>query len=342
MPQLNVSRASELDEEHQREVVDVYQEGYPETGLEEDEFLNQIRSPNQELYVISLDTGDKKKPVAAGMIEFSYDDFDAQLSDAVVKPELRGKGLGKTLFNLRNERAMERGNGRVYTWASTDYPGVQAIAAQNGYVPAGIEVEEKPPNGETPSKNILMVNPDTLQDRSRELYATESTIDTLEGLLNGTQLGESVDREINLLEPQEQVETGYLVSTESGHGGYISFGIEGVGSQEKEFHQQNIYRKVSSGTIDDAMNESPHTEIQPKISVNISSTNASPVMETLVEKGYQPTTIQLDTPLTTKQPSPENTVDDLIFEKTNETHQLGTTEKVEKWLDEMNLPAEPR
>lgn len=226
MSQLNVGRASELDEDHQREVVGVYQEGYPETGMEEDEFLNQVKAPNQELYVISLDTGDEERPVAAGRVEFKYEDLDAQISDAVVKPELRGKGLGKTLFNVINERAMERGNGRVYTWASTEYPGVQAIAAQNDYVPAGIEVEEKPPNSETPSKNILMVNPDTLQDRSRELYATESTIDTLEGLLNGTQLGESVNREINLLEPQEQVETGYLVSTESGHGGYISFGIE--------------------------------------------------------------------------------------------------------------------
>ncbi|EHK01400.1 hypothetical protein HRED_08523 [Candidatus Haloredivivus sp. G17] len=39
--------------------------------------------------------------VAAGRINFSYDDMDAQLSDAVVHPDLRGKGLGKMLFNLR-------------------------------------------------------------------------------------------------------------------------------------------------------------------------------------------------------------------------------------------------
>lgn len=332
---LNAKQSSEMNNEEIQELVGLYEEGYPGAGMNYEAIKSNQNNSDDETYALSVNTNQGERYVAAGRIEFSYDDMDAQISDLVVHPNLRGKGLAKTLFDITNKRAKNRGNGRVYTWASADTPAIQHIAAENGYIPSGTELETVDMNGD-PSRDILMVEPDTLQGRTDTLFATDSTFDAVNSFLDGTEIEDSVDRKVEQT-GSENVEHGYLVSVERGTKGSISYGIGDI-TEERSMEQGDVFRKIGTGTIEDALKDVPY-DVPVKVAVNINDQDSAPATETLSEQGYTPTAIHFDNPLTTETTG--NVHDQLLLEDTDGTYALNTSEEVGDWLENVEVPARP-
>lgn len=333
----NVDTTSDLSQSELEEVVDLYDVGYPGAGINYDLLSSNQDNPDDETYVISVDTDDGERYVAAGRINFSYEDMHAQLSDAVVHPDLRGKGLGKMLFNLRDNRAKERGNGRVYTWASTENPAVQHIASENDYVPSGVELETVDMQGDK-VQNILMVDPDTLTGRSDTLYAPDSVTGVMESFIDGTELGENVDREVSSIDMDSAGESGYLVSAERALKGSISFGIGPV-EEGRSLERDDVFRRVDSGTIQDAISDLPYN-VPTKVAVNVNNPESASEIEAITEIGYRPTALHLDNPLSTD--SEKEVHDQLIFEEIKDDRSLETTDDIADWLEGVETPAKPK
>lgn len=339
MSSLNVYRVEELSRDELEEIAEIYDQAYPETGIDADALADTADSHRQQFYVLSIGSGEDEKYIASGRIDFNYQGLDTELSEAAVRPELQGNGVGKALFNIRNSRAEDLSQGRVYTWASTENTGTQAIALQNGYVPAGVELNGTAPESDETVQNVLMISPETLQTDQGPIYTTESTHDAINSLLDGTRLGETLSREVEQLEPEYGKDLGYMVSSEEMGTTTVSLGITGLGDQEREIDREQAFRKVATGPVEEAMNIEPFDN-NKQVSLNVSSPETAVVSEELVEKGYVPTALLPQSPKFEGPLSPDATRDEVLFEPIEEVQEINTIEEIGEWLEGTEIPAE--
>lgn len=338
MSSLNVYTLDELNRDEIEEVAGIYDQAYPETGIDAETLQSTANDPRQHFYTISVGSGEDERFVAAGRVDLNYQGMDTELSEAAVLPELQGKGLGKTLFNIRDQQAVASSQGRVQTWASTKNPGAQAVALENGYVPAGVELNGSTPRSDGTVQNVLMMNPETLYEENRTVYTTESTHDAIDSLLNGTELGETLSRNVEVVDEKYDGDIGYMVSSEEMGTTTVMLGVQGVNGGG-EVSQGEMYRKVARGPVDEAMSNDPFNN-NKQVIVDMTNPEAASLTDELVERGFQPTAMLPQAPRPNDL-SKDNTRDDVLFELVDEVKEIDTVEDIGDWLEGTEIPAKP-
>lgn len=324
------------DQQGLEQLASVYEEAYPEAGTGTLELMGAIQSPETDLYALKrYDSDFAGEYVAAGMIEYGQGAVVSELTEAAVRSDFQGEGLGTKLFSDRAEIARMKGNGKVITWTSTENPAAQAVAEKEGFLPSGVEVNRIPPEADDPIHNILMVDPKTLYNEQKNVYTTEEMLDAVGSILD-TEIGDSLDREVQLLENPEGSEYGFIAENVRGEGSTLTYGMQKFG-ESRRAEQGPVSRVAGDSTIEQAWRETLD-EGYTTAYVNINEPGSSAAATYLVaEEGLVPTGIN-PFELVGADGRSFRTADTVILSEMERSIEVGATENVAEWLEAVELP----